>query len=268
MVTDHGELGRSSVAVAPLRKARMAEPSIRHDARRGRILAVLLVLGSLGLSGCGSDEPVTDFGFDEGPEGWVAGFADYPPDQDLEIYELDSSWGALPEGLEGSGLYIQGHNRSDDLFMYWKVPIDGLEADTEYSVEVEVDLASNVPEGLVGIGGSPGESVWIKVGASTVEPVAEPDDQGWLRLNVDKGNQSSSGDDAVAVGTIANPNLDPDTADGTQFALMNLDNSGQALASRSDSDGRLWVFVGSDSGFEGPTTLYYASINVTLDELG
>ena len=228
---------------------------------------VLLALGSLAVSGCGSDTPQTSFDFSDGPEGWVAGFADYPPEQDIEAFELDSDWRPLPEGLDGNGLVIQGHNRSDDLFMFWKVPIDGLEPDTDYSVEVQVDLASNTPEGLVGVGGSPGESVWIKAGASTVEPVPEPDDQGWLRMNIDIGNQSQSGRDAVVIGTVANPNLDPEVADGTQFAVMTLDTTGQELSARSDSDGRLWVIVGSDSGFEGLTTLYYDSIEVTLSVL-
>ena len=36
---------------------------------------------------------------------------------------------------------------------------------------LSLDLATNVAAGLVGIGGSPGESVFVKAGASTVEPV-------------------------------------------------------------------------------------------------
>jgi hypothetical protein len=130
---------------------------------------------------------------------------------------------------------------------------------------VIVELASNVPGGLMGIGGSPGESVWIKTGASTVEPMAEADDQGWLRMNVDIGSRSNGGDDAVVVGTIANPNLNPETADGSEYALMALDGSGLGLSGRSSDSGRLWVFVGSDSGFEGLTMLYYASIDVHLN---
>ena len=80
--------------------------------------AVVGLLASLAiLSGCGSAEPDTMFTFDDGPEGWVAGFADYPPGEDLAAFELESSWAPLPEGLEGNGVFIQGHNRSDDLFI-------------------------------------------------------------------------------------------------------------------------------------------------------
>ena len=82
----------------------------------------------------------------------------------------DSGHRRLPDGLEGSGLYIQGHNRSDNLFMFFKRQVGGLKADAEYTAVLYLDLATNVPEGLVGIGGSPGESVFVKTGASTVEP--------------------------------------------------------------------------------------------------
>ena len=60
------------------------------------------------------------FSLEGGAEGWTAGFADLPVDFDPSIYELDSGHGPLPDGLEGKGLYIQGHNRSDDLFMFFK----------------------------------------------------------------------------------------------------------------------------------------------------
>ena len=58
--------------------------------------------------------------FDGGAEGWTAGFADLPADFDPALYELDSGHRPLPDGLKGRGLYIQGHNRSDDLFMFFK----------------------------------------------------------------------------------------------------------------------------------------------------
>ena len=74
------------------------------------------------------------------------------------------------DGLEGNGLYIQGHNRSDDLFMFFKKQVGGLKTDAAYTVVLSLDLATNVPTGSFGIGGSPGESVFVKAGASTAEP--------------------------------------------------------------------------------------------------
>jgi len=34
----------------------------------------------------------------------------------------------------------------------------------------------------------------------------------------------------------------------------------------SDEDGSIWVIFGSDSGFEGKTTVFYNSIDITLAE--
>ena len=58
-------------------------------------------------------EAVYDYGSDA--EGWTVGFADLPVDFDQSIFELDHGHRTLPDGLEGNGIYIQGHNRSDDL---------------------------------------------------------------------------------------------------------------------------------------------------------
>ena len=81
-------------------------------------------------------------------EGWEVGFADLPADYDPSIYELDSGHRALPEGLESAGIYIQGHNRSDDLFMFLKRRVDGLVPMASY--EVAVELASTIGVRMVG----------------------------------------------------------------------------------------------------------------------
>ena len=204
--------------------------------------------------------------FDKDQEGWQAGFADLPADYDPDLFELDSGWSELPTGLAGSAIYLSGHNRSDDLFMYLKQHITGLKPGTTYQVNFSIDLASNTPEGMIGIGGSPGENVYIKAGAVNREPGLVTDDIGWLRLNLDKGNQASEGEDLINLGTIANPNIDTSTFTGDEYALMNLNNQMKPFTVTSDKDGSIWVLVGSDSGFEGATTLYYDAFEIQLTE--
>ena len=199
------------------------------------------------------------FSFEGGAEGWTAGFADLPVDFEPSIYELDSGHRPLPDGLEGNGLFIQGHNRSDDLFMFFKRQVDGLKADAEYSAVLTLDLATNVPAGLVGIGGSPGESVFVKAGASTVEPMTPEDDSGYFRMNIDKGNQSNGGESMVVVGHVAHP-----AVTGEEYRLKSLDNAGRPVSVTADGEGRLWLIVGTDSGFEGLSAFYYAGIACTL----
>jgi hypothetical protein len=227
---------------------------------------------TLTLAGCGGtgEEPNPEFTYDfeEDEQGWVAGFADLPANYDEEFYQLESSWQELPSGLGGHGITMQGHNHSDDLFMFLKVQVEGLKPDTAYDAIFAIDLASNIPEGMMGIGGSPGESVYVKAGATMTEPLVVEDASGYLRMNIDKGNQAEEGEDMINLGNIANPNLDPETADGSTYAIMDLDSEGQRFTVTSDGDGKLWIIAGTDSGFEGPTTVYYDRITVELTEAG
>ena len=230
--------------------------------RPGRALAALLA-ASLSSVSCTSTEEETEaefsYSFQDGAEGWTAGFADLPADFDQSIFELDSGHRPLPDGLEGNGLYIQGHNRSDDLFMFFKKQVGGLRADAAYTAVLSLDLATNVAPGLVGIGGSPGESVFVKAGASTVEPLAPEDDDGYFRMNIDKGNQSSGGRSMVVLGDLANS-----AVTGEEYRLKSLDNSANPVIVTADGEGRLWLIVGTDSGFEGLSALYYGRIDCTL----
>ena len=236
---------------------------IRVKPRPGRITPVLLAACLAGASCSSTQEAAVtaefDFSFRDGAEGWTAGFADYPVDFDPSIYELDSGHRPLPDGLDGHGLYIQGHNRSDDLFMFFKRQVGGLKPDAEYTAVLSLVLATNVPAGLVGIGGSPGESVFVKVGAATVEPVPPEDGSGYFRMNIDKGNQSNGGESMVVVGHVASP-----AVAGEEYRIKTLDNSGRPVNVTADGEGRLWLIVGTDSGFEGLSAFYYARIACTL----
>jgi heat shock protein HslJ len=202
--------------------------------------------------------------FDDGDEGWIADFADLPADYDPDFYELDSEWRELPDDLGGHGMYMQGHNRSDDLFMFLKRQIDGLEPNASYGATFRLVLANNVPPGLSGVGGSPGESVYVKVGATTIEPIIiEEDADGWLRMNIDKGNQAQEGEDMINIGDLANPNITPETA--VAYELMEQNSVGRDFEVTADGNGVVWFIVGTDSGFEGLTTLYYDTISVVLE---
>lgn len=234
-----------------------------HSVVRLLLLSILVLPATAAATEDGSGLE-RSFGFQIETEGWLPFVADLPLDADLEIYELLLGWRPLPSDLDGAGLYSQGHNRSSDLWLGWKARVEGLVPNTTYDIDWNLVLASNIPGGMVGIGGAPGESVFVKVGAATVEPVAVLDDDGWLRLNVDKGNQSQGGADAVVIGSVANPELDPENADGSTFALMELSGIGVGSTGTTDADGDLWLFVGTDSGFEGLTTLYYDAIEVAL----
>jgi hypothetical protein len=215
------------------------------------------------LPGCSSsssgEEVLVDFTL--GPQGWIAGFSDYPAGQE-GFYELDSGYRPLPPPLDtmGSALFISGNNHSDDLFMFYKGRIGGLEPGRTYRVSFAVEFATSVPQGCVGIGGSPGESVYVKAGASEVEPAAV-NTGGYYRMNVDKGEQSNGGANAVVLGDVANSRP---CGEAPQWELKNVSGGG-GVDVTADAEGSLWLFAGTDSGFEGATSIYYTSIRAILD---
>jgi hypothetical protein len=102
---------------------------------------------------------------------------------------------------------LQGTNRSDDLFLYMTRQLDaadGILPNTSYQLAFKITLASNAPSGLMGVGGSPAESVFLKAGGSSSEPQKVVDQYNYVRLNVDKGNQGQGGNAATVAGNIAN----------------------------------------------------------------
>lgn len=232
-------------------------------------LAACLVLG---LAACGGGTDAVDetvdptarvFDFRQGQQEWTSGFADYPPGEEA-FYELDAGYRALPAEVgPGSALFISGNNHSDDLFMFWKRRLDGLDPGRTYRVRFDqVQFASEAPGGCPGAGGAPAEAVAVKAGASTVEPLAVVQGDRY-RLNVDKGNQSTGGSAALVLGNIANGRA---CGEPLRFALRDLDSGAQTISAAADANGALWIFVGTDSGFEATTRLYYTRVAVSLLE--
>lgn len=205
------------------------------------------------------------FDFEDGAQGWTAGFADYPAGQEA-AHGLASGLAPLPAPLDEdrTAYHIEGINRSDDLFMYLTREVEGLLANTRYRVSYGVRFATDAPRGCVGVGGAPGESVFVKTGAAPMEPVASADDGGHARLNVDHGHQAQEGAHARTIGDVAGTNAD---CANPRYELKTLSTT-QPLEVVSSADGTLWLIVGTDSGFESRTSLYYTDVEVTLTPVG
>lgn len=224
-------------------------------------MMIVILAGCDGWPTGTEQERSVEYTFHSGAEGWTAGFADYPVG-DEPILDLGFEHRELPAPLDTTrgALFITGSNRSDDLFMYLKRPMDGLFRGGRYRVEISVEIASSEGSGCVGIGGAPGESVFVKAGATTVEPDRVVED-GYYRMNVDKGNQSVAGESTIVLGDIANGS--EECHDG-EYRLKTLEKPGQALEVVADAGGRIWLLVGTDSGYEGITKLYYTTIRAEL----
>lgn len=202
---------------------------------------------------------VHEWNFPSDAMGWEGDFADYPVGRE-EFMQLEFDYEPLPAPLDTTrgALMLSGMNTSDDLFMFMKRKITGLQPGTVYNATFTVQFASNVPDDRVGIGGPPGESVWIKAGATATEPEKVVDDMDYYRMNIDKGGQSQGGEDMIVIGDFSN-----DT-DQQVYTLKTVTNDEQSFSVMPDDAGELWLIIGTDSGFEGTTTIYYNSIKVEL----
>jgi hypothetical protein len=197
-------------------------------------------------------------------------YADYPVGQE-SFFELNSAQNALlPSEIKTNihGLKVSGNNHSDDLFMYAYKKLSGLKPNTQYHVNFSVEFASNA-NNSVGTGGSPGSSVYIKIGATNQKPKRTVDHQNMYRIAIDKGEQGSDGKDMIVIGTIG-----VNTSDGN-FSLKNLPyEPDQEMKEKmenfkvtSNNEGEAWLIVGSDSAFESKTTLFYTNIVAVFNEV-
>ena len=229
------------------------------------VLILLILLSGCSLSDNSSGVSVfsASFDFSDSDEGWSADFTDLPSGlDDSTFFELKFEHTNLPSNLGArKAIMLSGNNHSDDLFMFIKKKISGLIPNASYTLAFEVELASNAPYGLAGAGGAPGESVYLKAGASPVEPVKTIQNEKYV-LNIDKGNQSTAGANAVVLGNIAT------SAEASDYMIISRNNTSFDVASpetfvvQSNSAGEIWLIVGTDSGFEGTTTVYYTKVSV------
>jgi hypothetical protein len=205
----------------------------------------------------GTVERLFDFG--QGAAGWISGSADYstltaPTDVISEVR-------SLPNPLTGSGYFQSGTNRSDDLLLYIKSPVGGLQPGVTYQLSARLEFLTDVPSGCLGVGGSPGESVFLVLAATTAEPLTLMS-EGDIRLNIDRGNQATGGSSGVVLGTMGNTVLD---CDERRWESKELSTPlSMPLSVQADKSGTIWVLIGFDSGFEALSRLYYQRLNLSL----
>jgi hypothetical protein len=222
------------------------------------ILAVLTISCSDEGSVVDPNKTIND-DFNKSIEGWKWGFADYPEGVEEE-WKFTAKQDTLPEPLDGSkkAFMISGSNHSDDLFMYLTKKVNMPKANQSYEGTFEIDFATNAAEGSVGVGGSPAHSVYLGIGIVSVEPTKQMSDDGNYRMNIKKTNQATDGEDMKVIGDVSN---------GKEEYEYTLVKRTGKFTGKTDSNGNLWIIIGTDSGFEAITTLYYTNIKVDLKEV-
>lgn len=223
-------------------------------------LGVAAAIGMSILAGTAAAKETTaglTFDFNQNDGGFTPIFSDYPNEQGVEeFYELRSGHEEVPIAEAGKGLFLSGNNHSDDLFMGYYKDLSGLVPETEYQFTVRFQLATNVENDMIGIGGAPGESVFVKCGVASKEPENSLDSLNHFCLNIDKGSQSTSGSDMIVVGNLAKEEINRPG----EYEFNEIETK---VIARTDKAGTAYLVIGTDSGFEGVTSFYLDDISVS-----
>lgn len=224
-----------------------------------------IILATISVWACNKEEIVStvnvESNFETGLDGWSVDLAEYNTSMDSSTIEFKYNVSKLlaPADTTKKGLRVQSHNRSDDMFMSIKKKITGLDSTKIYEVFFSVDLGTSYHANSVGIGGSPASSVYLKVGASPKEPAKVVKD-GFYTFNLDKGNQMEGGKELITIGDVANGLTEPG------FRVVNRNNLNKPVGVKPNGKGEIWLCIGTDSGFEGLSVLYYDRVGVLIRE--
>jgi hypothetical protein len=237
----------------------------------GGILTITIIL----LSGCAMDESnfapdglsgdlFSFFDFAQGLQGWEAGFAKYPVDEENTL-QLESGISAFPSSTEipGNALRLSGKNPHGNLFYFIKREIDGLKPNTRYQLDFQLQFVVEVLQPAR----TSTSDVYVKVGGAGIEPVVaakgnQPDMSDTLNeLNIDIGSANlQRAPHAVSIGDITLPGKGES---GIFFAS----NTKELFHSTTDKDGTLWLVVGFDSFSDAWLAFYFDTLYIGYKEI-
>lgn len=237
------------------------------------ILGSVLVVLSIVLLGCSmeSDNISPPSGgtlveysfFDEGDEGWIAEFADYPEGlEDSMKLEFKPSPLFVSESIGNvSALKQSGHATNSDLFMFVKQQISGLQPNSRYTVNITVELNSQLKEEYTGDLDNAAYGSFLKVGALKTEPIttiAQDEvnaDVSMVETDFDKGENDKGGADMTMIGRLEYTNI------GASPIILNGSNGDFPIYAATDAEGKLWIAVGVDTNIPVYQEISYTYIN-------
>ena len=184
---------------------------------------------------------------------WTAGVAEFLTAASLDSIKLRAGRDTLPSALNSTryAFHVYSRNPGTSLFTYIKRQITGLNPVTAYNVVFEINLATNYPQNAAA-----GASVYLKAGASPIQPSVD----GQQKFNLSKGTGAADGKQLVSLGNVSN-----DT-NKAGYLIVERNNLNKPVSVVSDQTGKIWLCVGFDSGYNGPTDLYFDSIKATITQ--
>jgi hypothetical protein len=222
--------------------------------RRSLFLFFVIAL----LSGCaGNDEGIqvfsATFHFNESQNAWSGGFADYKV-ADSVASELHFGYENLPNNLATNqkSLMLSGKNVGENLIMFIKKKITGLSPNAEYTLVYDITFASDAQVGVAS-----GDSVQLIAAAFTYEPIAK-EVNGYYRLTTADSGYNQN--DLSPIGSIGNP-----WSQGSEYGSAgNATSTNPYIIGRTNDNGEMWLYIGTNSLYKDLTTIYFTFVNVVF----
>lgn len=222
-----------------------------------KITAAIIIIFS--ITGCQIEKGPLDsreieYSFMDDANGWVPFFSDYPLGAE-EQYELEFAYTRLPEPLDTNltAVKLAAVNPGRDLLSCMYVPVTGLIPNASYKVTFNLWIASNI------VTGEPSD-ISIGAGALDTIPVNILDASDIYRPSFDVDLQYGfSNDNMKVLGTLGA------TDTTTVYTPIGRNNYSQPMYFKTNNEGKLYLVVGYDSGYEGEIAIYFKSVFVTLE---
>lgn len=220
-----------------------------------------LLLISL-LVSCGNSQPTVSpslpisefsFNFENDTEGWMTSFLGYS-DTNKEAFNFQTGIETIPD-INSNGLLLSADNPNAQLVMYAQKKLSGLTPNQDYNLLYIVGLGSNLSS-ETNCDNFQGKRTEMKVSASVREPKAVLEEN--LEL-LDLGTGPFQ-----RVGVVGHKGR---SCEATDYAINKLDNIkapfNAPIKVKSDANGAVWAVIVLDSSYEGKSTFYLDSVDIT-----
>ena len=232
-----------------------------------RILVFFCLLGMIACDTSPNPPQTTDaeavarYDFEsDGTQGWTTGASDYPIDTLGGAVNFESGIASVPNSLNGgSGLRVAGNDPKSDLFLFIKQQFGPLQANRTYQLVFDLALVTqNLGTDTLTVNDN--VDLALKLGSSIEEPLVEEITDSTLLgypafiLNIDKGNGSQGGENLDFTGLVR-----IGTAPEEASQLIEVSYT---MIGTTDSNGFLWVTIGTDSQTGIPHAVFYEGLTI------
>lgn len=226
----------------------------------GRLLCVILAVG---IFACKNDiissSIINESAFTESQSGWQLNVVDYDTLTGRDSLKLNSQIASFPSPLPTSGkaLMVRSNNYGPSLFTFLTKKITGLQPGQTYAFHLEADLITRYPKNDSAIFVvSPESTLFLKAAVTNNQPQVKLNGAK-VGLNLDKGTFGQPGNDFMLISESSFPT-------DTVYTIKQFKNTDDSFILTPDSEGNVWVCIGTETAFKGQTQVYYDQIKINI----